>query len=144
MKTNNPIFTTLVTFCSLLPASGAVFAHHSFTAEFDAKQPVTLDGTVVKVEWTNPHVWVYINVMDEKTGDVSNWGIEMGAPSLLSRQGWRSDSLYIGQEVTVNGYRSRSGLPRVSARHVTLTATGKSPAKTLDAGSSIKQQDKKQ
>lgn len=123
-------------------AGSESFAHHSFTAEFDARQKITLQGVVVKVEWTNPHVWIYINVTDQKTGEVAKWGVEMGAPSILSHRGWSRETLHIGQEITVNGYRSRNGSPRVSARNITLTATGKSPAKTLDAASSLKQKGK--
>lgn len=139
MKANSSIAGTCLLVMSLMLAASRVSAHHSFTAEFDAQQPITLQGIVVKVEWTNPHVWLYINVTDEKTGDVTNWGVEMGAPSILHRRGWRADSLYLGESITVNGYRSRNGSPRVSARNVTLTATGKSPAQTLDAASSLKQ-----
>ena len=61
-------------------AAVPVAAHHSFAAEFDAAQPVTIKGKVTKISWTNPHVWVYLNVADEKTGKVENWGFEMGAP----------------------------------------------------------------
>lgn len=111
-------------------------AHHSFSAEFDAEQPITLTGIVTKVEWTNPHVWFYINVRDEESGEVTNWGAEMGPPHGLQRRGWRRNTLNIGEEVTVNGFLARNGSSRVNARNVTLTATGGRPGETLDANSS--------
>ena len=116
--------------------SGAALAHHSFSAEFDAAKPVKLTGIVTKVEWTNPHVWFYINVKDEATGEVKNWGAEMGPPHGLQRQGWRRETLKIGESVSVDGFLARNGEKRMNARTVTLTATGGRPGQTLDAASS--------
>lgn len=120
-------------------AGGAALAHHSFSAEFDADQKVELTGIVTKIEWTNPHVWIYFMVKDDATGQVANWGAELGPPHLLQRRGWRGDTLSIGTQITVNGFLARNGSQRVNARSVTLTATGNQPGQTLDAASSADQ-----
>lgn len=101
-----------------------LMAHHSFAAEFDSKKQVTLTGTVTKVEWTNPHVWFYLNVKDAATGKITNWGFEMGPPHLLQGQGWRRDTMKLGDQLTVNGSMAKNGSPRVNARSVT-TLDGK-------------------
>ena len=100
-----------------------VSAHHSFSAEYDAKKVVTLTGTVTKVEWMNPHVYFYLDVTGED-GKTANWAFEMGPPNGLQRSGWTRNTMQIGTEVTVNGTLAKDGSKQVNARTVTLTSTG--------------------
>lgn len=100
-------------------------AHHSFAAEYDAKQPVKLTGAVTKIDWTNPHVYFYIDVKDEATGRVTNWAFEMAAPAALKNTGWTRNTMKIGDVVTVEGSRAKDGGFHGNARAVTLAATGK-------------------
>src|SRR4030095_1040658 len=107
-----------------------------FAAEFDAKKPGKLTGKVTKIEWTNPHVWFYFNVKDEKHGEVTNWGGELGPPHLLQRRGWRRDTLKIGEEITVNGSLAKNGSKRVNARQVGMKERGGRPGETRPAAPS--------
>jgi len=119
----------------LLACIGTARAHHSFAAEFDSKKQINLKGIVTKVEWTNPHVWIYLNVKDEN-GKVTNWGAELGPPHGLQSRGWRRTTLEIGTPITVDGFMAKNGTSRVNARSITLAATGGRPGETLDANSS--------
>jgi Family of unknown function (DUF6152) len=107
----------LVVVLGLLLAAVPVLAHHSFSSEYDATKPVTLEGLVTKVEWMNPHVYFYINVRDE-AGKVANWALEMGAPSGLQRQGWTRNTLQIGDQVKVEATLARNGSKLANARNV--------------------------
>jgi hypothetical protein len=92
-----------------------VAAHHSFAAEFDGDKPVTLTGAVTKVEWRNPHIWVYLDVRNAD-GTTTPWECEGGAPNALTRQGWRRTTLALGQEIVIEGYRARNGTNTCNAR----------------------------
>src|SRR6187397_883560 len=100
--------------------SAPVLAHHSFAAEFDAKKPVKLRGTVVKMEWINPHSWIHMDVKDPVTGKVERWMIEGGAPNALLRRGWTKNSLTEGTEILVEGFQAKDGANRANGRDITF------------------------
>jgi hypothetical protein len=112
------IIRTAAAAALILPAVPLV-AHHAFAAEFDASQPITLRGTVTRVEWINPHTWIHIDVK-EADGKVVEWMIEGGTPNTLLRNGVDRKSLPAGTEIVVDGYRAKSGLNRANGRDITL------------------------
>ena len=101
-----------------------IMAHHSFSAEYDSKKPVTLKGTVTKVDWMNPHVYFYLDVEDD-SGNVTNWALEMGPPNGLQRSGWTRNTMKVGDVVVVEGTLAKDGAKQANARSVTLASTGK-------------------
>jgi len=122
MKTpRRPLFCAVTSVVLALPA----YAHHSFPAQYDASKPVTLTGKITKVEWTNPHIFIYIDVPDEETGAVVNWALEMGGPNALLRLGWKRDSLQVDDVVTVEGSLARDGSRLANAKTIVMAATGR-------------------
>ena len=103
---------------TLLVSGIPLLAHHSFAAEYDSTKPITLKGAVTKIEWINPHSWLYLDVNDAKTGQPVHWKIEMGAPNQLIRKGWNKASMPAGTEVIVEGYRAKNGTPSATGRTV--------------------------
>ena len=99
--------------------TATTLAHHSFSAEYDAKQPITLKGTVIKMEWINPHSWIHIDVKRED-GKVERWMVEGGAPNALLRRGWNKQSLPEGTEIIVEGFQAKDGSNRANGRDITF------------------------
>jgi hypothetical protein len=111
--------TVAIAVACLLLSVAPAFAHHAFAAEFDAKRPVKLRGTVNKMEWINPHAWIHVDVKDAD-GKVVQWMVEAGTPNTLFRRGFTKDSLAKGTEILVDGYQSKDGSNRANGRDVTF------------------------
>jgi hypothetical protein len=113
------LIAVVVAGLGLLLCTVPMLAHHSFAAEYDSAKPITLTGTVTKVEWMNPHARFYIDVKDEK-GEMNNWELELGSPNGLMRQGWTRNSLKKGDQVTISGSLAKDGSKLANARTVKL------------------------
>ena len=116
MKRNLIVFVASL---GLVFLTAPLIAHHSFEVEYDPKKPIGGDGVISKVEWTNPHMRIYIDTKDEK-GVVTTWNLELGSPNSVVRRGWTRKDLEIGQKVSFKGFGGREVLTRAVADAITL------------------------
>jgi len=119
MRYQRVTFMIAASALAALAAAVPVRAHHAFAAEFDSNQPITLRGSVTRVEWINPHTWIHLDVKDA-SGKVIEWMIEGGTPNTLLRRGVDKNSLPAGTEIVVEGYRAKNGTNRANGRDLTL------------------------
>jgi len=115
MRTHIPVVVAGFLFAGVMP----IVAHHSFAAEYDATQPVKVTGVVTRVEWTNPHIWFYVDVKDD-AGKVTNWGFSGGPPGVLQRRGISRTAMKPGDVVVVEGFKARDGSTNASGGSVTF------------------------
>ena len=113
------LFIACAASAAIAAAAPAAFAHHSFAAEFDANAPVTLHGTITRMEWINPHSWIHMDVKNPD-GTVTEWMIEGGTPNTLFRRGFTREAVKTGMEITVEGYRAKGGANRANGRDLIL------------------------
>ena len=105
--------------CIGISVTVPLLSHHAFSSEFDANKPVKLTGKVTRMEWANPHAWIHIDV-PTSDGKVESWMVEGGSPNILLRRGFTKESLEIGTELTVEGYRAKNGLNRANGSNITF------------------------
>ncbi len=103
----------------LLAAALPLLAHHSFAAEYDGNAKLTLKGTIAKIDWMNPHIWIYIDAKDD-AGKITRWQCEGGPPNSLTRNGWTKDAVKTGDEVTIEGFRAKDGTNTCNSRSIKM------------------------
>jgi len=118
----------------LLAAALPLLAHHSFAAEYDGNAKLTLKGTIAKIDWMNPHIWIYIDAKDD-AGKVTRWQCEGGPPNSLTRNGWTKDAVKTGDEVTIEGFRAKDGTNTCNSRSIKMPDGRTVFAGTADDGS---------
>lgn len=121
----------------MLAGAASTQAHHSFAAQYDNTRPVNMTGALTKLEWTNPHVYIYIDVTDGATSKVTNWAFEMGPPHMLQKSGWKKNALKIGEVLTIDGWLARDGSNSANARRVTRQSTGEVMGAASSAGQTL-------
>ena len=112
--------TVCAAITALLLSAGTASAHHAFSRDFDQNKPVTLSGTITKITWTSPHVMTYIDVKDN-SGKVTNWKIELGSPTQLTKNGWTKDKLKVGEMLSLQGWQAKNGTNFANAEEVTMS-----------------------
>jgi hypothetical protein len=122
---------------ALLLGASSVSAHHEFAKDFDRDKPVMLSGAVTKVQWTNPHVYAFIDVKDQQ-GKATNWKVEMGSPDELTKAGWARNSLKVGEMVMMHGWQAKNGTHFANAEEMTLAnGTKMSAASSYDRDAAV-------
>src|SRR6266436_5292817 len=117
LRTTRRRLCTFISMVLLVPV--VALAHHAYTAEFDATRPIKLSGVLTKVEWSNPHIWLYLDVKDDK-GNVTNWGFSASPPGMLQRRGITKNTLKVGEVLTISGHRAKDGSNNASGNVVTF------------------------
>jgi hypothetical protein len=130
MQSKQTRFVLILIILGVLKTGTPAYAHHSFAAEYDGHQRITITGTLTGFEWSNPHAWVHVDVKDAD-GKVDNWAVEFGSPNSLYRRGFRKTDFPVGTEVIIEGYRAKNGTLNLNARSVKLP-----DGRNLFAGSS--------
>src|SRR6266699_4710045 len=130
------IIVSLILISGLLLSAVPAGAHHAFATEFNGNKPVTMKGIVTKIDWANPHVWLYLNVKTEG-GVIENWGFEMGGPNSLRNSGWTRETMKIGDEIVVEGSLAKHGSRNVNAKNVTMASTGKKLGAASSHGNTV-------